>query len=580
MVMACDNDVQEARRPSGDAVAGGGSVPPVPAAALVAIVAGAAALRVLHLDQPVRYDEAVTFLRYVARPLSEALATYDLPNNHLFHTLLAHLSVDLFGGSPEALRLPAMAAGTLVVPATWLVGRRLASDGTGLLAAGLTAVSPVLVLFSTNARGYAPVVLAFLALILLAAVLARRWSGAAWGGFVLVAALGGWTIPVMLYPAVAAGAWWLLEAARAGRRPLGRVTLEVAAAGVAAAGLAALLYLPVLRQAGLEALTSNRFVAPRALPRFVAAVPGFLADVAREWTHGVPGWASALVGTGALVEGVARTRAPGSRPVPVFPVALATSLAVLAATRRTPFARVWLFLLPALLLFAASGLRRVLRAATGRLDGAPPGAGRGRDTAAAVAAPLLAAAVAVPVLRADVVRGWGLTGSLPAGDRVAELVAERWEPGDAVRARLPSDAPLAYHLHRRGLPVDAVNARAEPGGCIFVVVNLRHGQTLPELAGGRSGTGAAPHLLGAWDGTRVYGVPASPAGADGPRDGPSEDDAAGGEDRCRRRETAGGRRWRSPRRADTFASIHPSLRSALAARGGRARTRETTETPQ
>ena len=58
-----------------------------------------------------RFDEAFTFLRFASQPLLEGLTTYAEPNNHLFHTLLVHISTSLFGDQPWAIRLPALLAG-------------------------------------------------------------------------------------------------------------------------------------------------------------------------------------------------------------------------------------------------------------------------------------------------------------------------------------------------------------------------------------------------------------------------------------------------------------------------------------
>lgn len=535
-------------------------------AAAVAVVVVGALLRLLYLDQPIRYDEAVTYLRYVTLPLPEALTAYDLPNNHVFHTLLAHLSVEAFGDAPAVLRLPAWAAGTLVVPATYLVGRTVARPRTGLLAAALAAASPVLILFSVNARGYSLMALAFLALASTAAVMARRWSFPAWAVFVAAAALGAWTLPAMIYPAVAAAAWWIAAAAR-GERSLTLTAAEVVGAGLAAAGLAALLYVPVFREYGVDAVVANRFVAPRPLEPFVSAVPGFLADVAREWSHGVPAWAAALVAAGAVAEGVAWASGRRSGPPPLFPVCLAASLLVLAASRRTPFARVWLFLLPALLIFAASGLVRVAEGVTARVRGAAAGSRR-TALAAACLPPVLAVVLGVAVVRSDVVGEWGLTGSLPSGDRVADFVARRWEPGDVVFAHIPSDGPLKYYFRRRGLPLEAVNEAPEPGGCVFVVVNRRHGQRLPDVA--RSPEPGRTHrLLRSWEEVAVYGRRSSPAGDREAGEGvgrPCGPDGRSG-------------RWRPRRRSDRFAAIGLPAGRTAGGRGERAGNRQTTETP-
>ena len=111
-------------------------------------------MRWAPLFQPIRYDEAATWIDYASQPLAQALSDYRFPNNHLFHTLLVHVSAALFGDSPWALRIPAFVAGVLVVPLVWAVGRALYSQSAGLISAALAATSASLTLYSTNARGY------------------------------------------------------------------------------------------------------------------------------------------------------------------------------------------------------------------------------------------------------------------------------------------------------------------------------------------------------------------------------------------------------------------------------------------
>src|SRR5687767_1863319 len=117
--------------------------------ALVWLVTIAIAMRALYLGQPMRYDEAVTYMYFVRLPWSEALSTYTYPNNHLFHTLLAKASVTVFGNLPWALRLPAFVAGVLVVPATYMVARAIYGSRPALFAAAIVATSGTLVLYST-----------------------------------------------------------------------------------------------------------------------------------------------------------------------------------------------------------------------------------------------------------------------------------------------------------------------------------------------------------------------------------------------------------------------------------------------
>src|SRR5215203_4846783 len=119
------------------------------------LLAGALLIRLLYMRQPIRHDEAYTYLYFASQPLGSALSDYTVPNNHLFHTLLVKAVTSVLGGSLPAIRLPAFVAGLLVVPAVYLLTRRSSGDrAAALIAMAAAAVWPELVHYSTNARGY------------------------------------------------------------------------------------------------------------------------------------------------------------------------------------------------------------------------------------------------------------------------------------------------------------------------------------------------------------------------------------------------------------------------------------------
>src|SRR5919206_3699501 len=136
-------------------------------------------LRLPFLGQPMRYDEAITYNEFASRPLYYGLSFYPEPNNHLLNTLLVHLTSGLLGSEPWVLRLPALLAGILLVPATYALGGLLGSRAVGLLAASLVAASSYLIEYSTNARGYTLQALAFVLAVCLLIWAARRGSSTA-----------------------------------------------------------------------------------------------------------------------------------------------------------------------------------------------------------------------------------------------------------------------------------------------------------------------------------------------------------------------------------------------------------------
>jgi 4-amino-4-deoxy-L-arabinose transferase-like glycosyltransferase len=72
--------------------------------------------------------------------------------------MLAWLS-HLASSTPEALRIPSLIAGTLLIPSMFLLGRRVAGERVGLVAAILSALAPFAIYYSTEARPYALVAL-------------------------------------------------------------------------------------------------------------------------------------------------------------------------------------------------------------------------------------------------------------------------------------------------------------------------------------------------------------------------------------------------------------------------------------
>lgn len=112
--------------------------------------------------------------------------------------LFLHGWIDLFGDSPTALRVPsaiamAMAAGWLA-----LLGRRLFTPATGLLAGLLLAVLPGAVRYGQEARPYAFAVLVAIASTHLLVRALERPSLKAWAGYAATVPLLGWTHLVTL----------------------------------------------------------------------------------------------------------------------------------------------------------------------------------------------------------------------------------------------------------------------------------------------------------------------------------------------------------------------------------------------
>ncbi len=326
------------------------------------------ALRLAYLFQPMHYEESLTYIAFVSRPLSVGLSYYPWPNNHLFNTLLSHFSTSLLGNQPWIIRLPSLLFGLLILPATYLVARRLYNKHAGLLALALAVPCSQLIGLSAQARGYSIQAFLFLTLILSAISILRGGRLMAWSGLVISAVLGFYTMPTMLYffpPVLIWLAWSFLKNAEpAGRLP---VIWKCIAACAVVAVLTALLYLPVVLHSGISSITSNEYVVSLNWTKFLKGVPGNIYDMWSGWNVMVPAPIALLILLGFIM-GVFANRRISRYPVNLPIIVIAWCILMLCVQRVLPFARNWLPLYPlyvgcasAGLIYASTGVMAFLR---------------------------------------------------------------------------------------------------------------------------------------------------------------------------------------------------------------------------
>lgn len=136
---------------------------------LGAIILLGFALRVAGAQGSLWLDEAwsAVMANGVGTPLGIVL-NINHDNNHHLNSLWLQLVGP--GAEPMVARALSIVCGTAAIWVAWAIGRRR-SVWVGLIGALLFAVSPILVTLGSEARGYAPMTLAFLVAVLIA----DRW---------------------------------------------------------------------------------------------------------------------------------------------------------------------------------------------------------------------------------------------------------------------------------------------------------------------------------------------------------------------------------------------------------------------
>lgn len=277
-------------------------------AATAALFAIGIALRVGHLFDAIRLDEATTYVWFAAKPLGGAISSYELPNNHLLNTVLVKLAAGVFGPEPWSLRLPNLFAGLGALALTAAVAGRWFGRAGAVGALAFAAVSPTVVHYSVLARGYGLMI--FLCLLALWAIERRHAArgGAGWtAAAALSSALALYAVPTAMLLVLPLAAYDLVFSVKRGKRAL----WVWAAAWFGAAALTTSLYLPVILHSGWAQFFANEYnrrLGPGEMGQYLRLYGRELGDEKTLGVGGAAAWGP-LVVAGAVAAAAKTKRA-------------------------------------------------------------------------------------------------------------------------------------------------------------------------------------------------------------------------------------------------------------------------------
>jgi len=248
---------------------------------------------------PITTDELTSYDYYVQPGTAITASSYSLPNNHVFYNLLVaalaftHLPPDWLQ------RVPAVLAGLLLLPLSYLLLLRQLRFGAATLALGLFTFSTTPAFYAVAGRGYGvqlvAVVAAFFAVLELLRPGGQRHLP--WLVFGASGVVGLYTVPTHAYALAALGLGLLVGigqlAGPARWRGLGLLALATSA--IALTTLVA--YGPIGVVTGWPALLHNPYVRPLSGAEFAQGLGEYLVEAAtRLWGQGraTLGWLAAL----------------------------------------------------------------------------------------------------------------------------------------------------------------------------------------------------------------------------------------------------------------------------------------------
>jgi len=414
-------------------------------------------VRGYFLSQPMRYDESYTFLNFVNKGFLN-LFYYSAPNNHILHTLMVKLSTLIWGSHPASIRFPSFLAGLGSIPLTLGLCRQLSLRRSGILASIAMSVAPYMILYSTMARGYSLLVFLTLALALAGLRLVSNPVLANSLLVSLVAALGMFTMPSMLFPM--AGVYlWIACCSLFRGLPIGKVFRKIIIpVCLMTILLTTIFYTPtIVISGGIEPIVANKFVRPLSWDVFRARVYPHFSAVFSDFLRDVPPLA-VLVGVFLLGTGLfAQNRERNWTFLLLLPAMLMGAMTIFIIQHAIPFVRTWIYILPFVFIATDFGFEYLIKYLPAKFD-----------TLLRVMLVVLTSSFVLSLVSRNAIAAYPDTGSFPEASAVARFLKPTLTKGDAVIARVPADSPTYFYLWYYDAPM-VVDQRDQAQREFFVV---------------------------------------------------------------------------------------------------------------
>lgn len=324
---------------------------------LLAILVLSFLMRISLIYRPMGHDEAYTAVVFAFKPLANGLSDYHFPNNHVFHTLLVHLSYKLFGPVEWAVRLPAFIASVLLAPSGFILAKRWYGEYVAWLSGILIAVLPDTIHYAVNARGYSLMALFTLLTFILALYARQQKNKAAWFLSVITGGLGFYTLPIMAYPLAIIYSWlglsWIFKLYGQGYKNISFL-FHIFVTGISTVIFGLFLYIPIFLNWGFNSLFANPYVSAMDQTLYFQTI---LSRFSESWLvlnqGDVPGFGYILI-TGFILSIIFHWKISRDK-IPNSLLSLIIIGLLLVTQRPNVFNRTWQFFYPLASIWLSAG---------------------------------------------------------------------------------------------------------------------------------------------------------------------------------------------------------------------------------
>lgn len=434
-----------------------------PSWVLIAVVIGVG-VRTYFLSQPMRGDEAYSFLKFVNGNVQN-LFNYSEPNNHILNTILIKISTLIWNVHPATIRFPVILAGVLSIPLLYGLAREhYSTPSSGLLAIFGFAVHPYFILYATNARGYSIIVFFTIALALVGMKFIIRPSKAYIFSLSCISALGMFTIPTMALSIAGITCWLSVLLILKRQYSFWDLLTKYLVPYSLLTGLFTfILYTPVIVvNNGVTPITSNKFVQSQTWQNFFPHLIPQMQMTLQEFNRDIPAW---LIWFVTIFAGLGIYRSFKERDwntLLLLPALLIGASIIVFIQRILPYPRTWIYLIPFFLLIADVGFAYIIDHTSQWIQ-----------LSAKAAVFFLATLMAIHLVATNKIVQYPDTSAFPEAPIVAQYLTPILNTNDHVKVSRSANVSVEFYLWYYGLP-RYKGVSGELGRTFFVVKKSRY----------------------------------------------------------------------------------------------------------
>lgn len=442
---------------------------------LIAIITIAIVIRLYFLFQPIRYNEAFTFINYVQNSFSTLVSNYSYSYNHIFHTLLVYINYLIFGPQLWAIRLPALIFGILSIPMTYIATRIYYNKHAALLSAGLVASSSILIEYSTKATGFTITLFIFLAIFSLSKYLTNNKNSFAWLIFAILSALGFYTTPTMLFSFGLIIIWLIITVISKDTKLEQKYLIKnLLTFLIITFILTFILYTPFIIKYALGLIQPVK-ATKIAWPNFITTTPLFLKKMWSDWNRDMPIVASIIFATGFLISLIFHKKIANYK-IPIALISIIWIISLWLVKRTIPLGSTWLFLLFIYIIPSSAGIILPLRLILSKVR-----KDNYKNLVFSTIVLTLSVALSIIVLVSPSIPYSNQKETLVDAEKITVTLKDQLKSDDRIITCPPSDLPLVYYFSRYDIPTDYLYADLYSSKQAYIIVNKADNQTINDV---------------------------------------------------------------------------------------------------